>query len=243
MDRRQLVIRIVMLLMVAVAMFAGWRATQNAGPMAEMKAAREAREARTQTERAYGEAEAMRWVNAVPERQAGFAALAASLERAGVGDVVPVWALLRTNPQVLARCGGPAFMLPPREQWANIVPALRLVRDRVIPAVGAVEVASAQRDAALNQCSGGARGSRHLIFAAVDLVPLETRDARDAFTRLCAAWRAAGPQSGWGLGAYFDPTRPAQNSRARFHVDGTGWRTWGFSRSGESSGCHQLRAS
>jgi hypothetical protein len=41
MDRRQLFIRIVMLLMVAVAMFAGWRATQNAGPMAEMKAARE----------------------------------------------------------------------------------------------------------------------------------------------------------------------------------------------------------
>jgi hypothetical protein len=158
-----------------------------------------------------------------------------------VGDVVPVWSLLRTNPQVLARCGGEPFMLPPRNQWANIIPALRLVRDKVIPAVGRVEVASVMRDPALNACSGGAAGSRHLSFSAVDLVPLETENARDAFARLCVAWRSAGQRSGWGLGAYFDPDQPTRNQRARFHVDGTGWRTWGFSRRGESSGCHDLR--
>lgn len=42
MDRRQLLIRVAMLLVVAVAIYAGWRASQNAAPMAEMKAAREA---------------------------------------------------------------------------------------------------------------------------------------------------------------------------------------------------------
>ncbi len=240
MDRRQTLIRSLLLLAVAVAAFAGWHAVQNAGSQARLKVAREAaRDA--QPEAFYGEPEARRWLAAVPGRQAQFAALSADLARAGVGDVVPLWTLLRTNPQRLARCGGPAFMLPPRAQWRNMVPALRLVRDQVIPAVGRVDVASVQRDEALNECSGGARSSRHLSFSAIDLVPLDVPDARDAFTRLCRAWRAAGPRSGWGLGAYFDPARMRQNQRARFHVDGTGWRTWGFSRSGESSGCHHLR--
>lgn len=240
MERKQLIFRAVLVLALAAAMIAGWQAVQNAGPQARLKDARAA--ARDdQPEAFYGEIEARRWLDTVPGRRAAFSALSAELRRAGVGDVVPLWTLLRTNPQVLARCGGPAFMLPPRDQWRNIVPALRIVRDQVIPAVGRVEVASVQRDRALNACSGGASGSRHLSFAAIDLVPLDARDARDAFGRLCRAWRAAGPRSGWGLGAYFDPDRLRQNQRARFHVDGTGWRTWGYSRGSASSGCHHLR--
>lgn len=240
MERRTLISRVIMIVIVAAALFIGWTMANNATLRGTMKARMEAETVR-QPEAAYDEAAAMRWLDAAPTRRAQFAALSAELARAGVGDVVPIWSLLRTNPQRLAQCGGPAFMLPPREQWRNIVPALRLVRQQVIPAVGRVEVASVQRGRALNECSGGATASRHLSFAAVDLVPLEIRDARDAFTRLCRAWRRAGSASGWGLGAYFDPVRTTQNRRARFHVDGTGWRTWGFSRGGESSGCRHLR--
>ena len=49
-DKRQILIRAIMLVMVAVAVFAGWRAVQNAGPNAKMKAAREAAQDRAQAE-------------------------------------------------------------------------------------------------------------------------------------------------------------------------------------------------
>jgi hypothetical protein len=242
MDRKQLFVRVAIVVFVVLALGIGWLMATNAELRGEFRARMEGQEVgRNAPEAGFGEAEAMDWLRGAPGRRAAFEELSASLERAGVGDVVPPWKLLRTNPQRLARCGGEPFMLPPRAQWGNIVPALRLVRDRVIPVVGRVDVASVQRDPELNDCSGGAPASRHLSFSAIDLVPLETADARDAFTRLCAAWRRAGPRSGWGLGAYFDLNRPTENRRARFHVDGTGWRTWGFSRRGESSGCHQLR--
>jgi hypothetical protein len=241
-DRRQLITQIIIVLIAAFALFIGWTMANNAGTRGEFKARMQAEEeARLSPEARFGESETMRWLAAAPDRRAQFDGLTDHLRRAGVSDIVPIWALLRTNPQRLARCGGEPFMLPPRNQWDNIIPALQLIRDRVIPTIGRVEVASVQRDPALNECSGGARASRHLTFSAIDLVPLETENARDAFSRLCSAWRRAGTRSGWGLGAYFDINRPGDNRRARFHVDATGWRTWGFSRSGESSGCHQLR--
>jgi hypothetical protein len=241
-ERKQLLVRAAIVGFAVMAVGIGWQMANNAELRGEFRDRMKAEEiGRNAPEAGFGEAEAMDWLGAAPGRRIAFEQLSASLTRAGVGDVVPPWKLLRTNPQVLARCGGEPFLLPPRTQWGNIVPALRLVRDQVIPVVGRVDVASVTRDPALNECSGGANGSRHLSFSAIDLVPLETADARDTFTRLCTAWRRAGPGSRWGLGAYFDVSRPLQNRRARFHVDGTGWRTWGFSRRVESSGCHQLR--
>jgi hypothetical protein len=120
------------------------------------------------------------------------------------------------------------------------VPALRIVRDRVIPVLGRVEVRSVYRSASLNTCVNGAPQSRHLSFAAIDMVALDQPDSRTTFTKLCAAWIKAGPKSGWGLGAYFDPAKIMANRDARFHVDGTGWRSWGFSKKAASSACRLL---
>ncbi|QJQ32698.1 hypothetical protein GV829_09785 [Sphingomonas lacunae] len=117
---------------------------------------------------------------------------------------------------------------------------MKLVKEEAIPAVGRVEVASAFRLEALNACSKGASNSRHLTFAALDLIPLDQPDTVTSFTKLCARWRQAGARSKWGLGAYYDPAKPQHNQVARFHVDGTGWRTWGFSYGRASSGCNSL---
>lgn len=180
------------------------------------------------------------WVKAVPGRAAEFAAFDRFIADNGYAGLVPSWTLLRTNSNASARCRVEPFILPRREFWPNILPALKLVKEEAIPAVGRVEVASAFRLAALNNCSRGASQSRHLSFAALDLIPLDQPNAVTSFAKLCARWRQAGARSGWGLGAYYDPAQPQHNQVARFHVDGTGWRTWGFSYGRASSGCNSL---
>lgn len=181
-----------------------------------------------------------RWLAADTERPATFRAFERFIADNGYGDLLPAWTLLRTNSNKSGACRAAPFILPPRRVWPNILPALKLVREQAIPAVGRVEVASAFRVPGLNACSKGARASRHLTFAALDLIPLDQPDAAASFARLCAQWRKAGTQSRWGLGAYYDPARPHENQVARFHVDGTGWRTWGFSFGRASSGCNSL---
>jgi hypothetical protein len=52
------------------------------------------------------------------------------------------------------------------------------------------------------------------------------------------AWAKADPNR--TLGSYFDPAKIMANRNARFHVDGTGWRSWGFSKKAASSGCRLL---
>jgi Peptidase M15 len=178
------------------------------------------------------------WLAAEPGRAREFAGFEAFIAREGFADLLPAWTLLRANANKSARCSADPFVLPPRALWRNILPALRLVRDKVIPAVGPVVVASAFRDPALNVCSGGAAQSRHLSFHALDLIPVMRPPTPDHFAKLCAAWRAAGRGSRWGLGAYHDPAKPNQNEVGRFHVDGAGWRTWGFDYTRTSSRCN-----
>jgi Peptidase M15 len=180
------------------------------------------------------------WLKEQPERSAQFDALAAFLNKEGVGKVVPIWTLARGDLNRLPWCKGAGFVLPPRKTWANLPPALRLVRDEVIPAVGQVEVLSAFRTPELNKCAHGASQSRHLTFSAMDLIAPDQPDGKTMFAKLCRRWKAAGPASRWGLGAYFDPARPNANKQARFHVDATGWRSWGFSKKSTSSGCKLL---
>lgn len=180
------------------------------------------------------------WLASDPARARQFAAFDAYLAAAGLSSVVPTWTILRADARRTATCQADRFVLPPRRLWPNILPALRIVRDKVVPVVGRVEVASAYRDPTLNACSRGARGSRHLSFSALDLVPLDQPDAVTSFRKLCTAWRRAGPASRWGLGGYLDFDRPQQNRAGRFHVDGTGWRTWGFSYTRASSICNRL---
>lgn len=180
------------------------------------------------------------WLAADPARAEQFAAFDAFLADESLSGIVPTWTLLRADARRTVTCRANPFVLPPRRLWPNILPALRLLRDKVIPVVGLVEVASSFRDPTLNACSRGARGSRHISFSALDLVPLDQPDVVTSFRKLCAAWRNAGRSSRWGLGGYLDLDRPQQNRAGRFHVDGTGWRTWGFSYTRASSICNRL---
>ena len=181
-----------------------------------------------------------RWLGAEPGRAADYRAFDRYIAAHGYADLLPAWTMLRTNSSMSRWCRVEPFILPPRRLWPNILPALKLVREQAIPAVGRVAVASAFRIPATNSCSRGASQSRHLTFSALDLIPLDQPDAPASFRKLCARWRDAGARSGWGLGAYYDAHRPRQNQVARFHVDGTGWRTWGFSYGRGSSGCNSL---
>jgi hypothetical protein len=181
-----------------------------------------------------------RWLARSRERADEFARFEAFLARRQVSGIVPAWQLLRSDARSSARCAAEPFALPPRMQWQAIVPALQIVRERVVPALGPVEVASAWRPHAFNRCAGGARNSRHLSFAAVDLRPTMQPNAETSFRILCRSWRAAGPSSRWGLGAYHDRDHPQHSRLMRFHVDGTGYRTWGFSYRQASSACNYL---
>lgn len=181
------------------------------------------------------------WVGADRARAGEFAALKAFLAKQRVTDVVPVWQLARIDADNAAHCEGGYFALPPREQWPNIVPALRLVRDKVVPVTGRVEVVSSWLSPALNTCLGGAPRSTHRQFKALDLVaPARGGDFRKLFADLCAMQRKAGAASRMGLGAYFDPARPLENPDGRFHIDASGYRTWGFDYSARTNPCPQL---
>ncbi|MCP5383436.1 MAG: hypothetical protein H6913_02325 [Altererythrobacter sp.] len=177
-----------------------------------------------------------KWVISDPNRHAEFEAFTEFLAAHEVGNVVPAWQLMRTDANRFKDCERPAFLLPPREDWPNIVPVLALVRDQIVPEIGAVEVQSSYRTGDFNECLGGASQSRHLTFSAVDLTPIEDMSNPDLFRSLCAVQRDLGQDSNFGLGAYFDPAKPGKGN-GRFHVDVSGYRSWGYSQHADSSGC------
>ena len=97
------------------------------------------------------------WALASPAHLANVQAFNSYLTTYGAGGIVPTWQLLRTASDWY-KCGAPAFEVPPREAWPNLVQTLRYIRDQVVPAVGRVEPVSVYRNAALNQCARGLRG-------------------------------------------------------------------------------------
>jgi hypothetical protein len=181
-----------------------------------------------------------RWLGQSSENDRSFAEFDAFLVSRGVADIVPTWQLTRSDSSIAALCAGGAFVVPPRELWANAVPVLGFVRDRVVPRVGPVEAISAWRSPRANRCSNGAKGSKHLSFSGIDFVTRKHGDPRELFTKLCQTQRELGPLSRFGLGAYFDPAKPERNREGRFHVDLAGFRSWGFGYGGEGSGCRKL---
>ena len=189
----------------------------------------------------YSEASFDRWLAQDDSRKETFGRFEGFLADQGVSDVVPAWQLLRTDANYAAWCGFGAFEMPAEEKWPAIVPTLRLVRQEVIPVVGRVEVFASNRSAELNECVKGAKGSRHLAFAAVDLVAPDRTDNRKLFEDLCAMHRRVGARSRMGLGAYFDPAKPVASRHGRFHIDQSGFRTWGFDYHRASSYCVTMR--
>lgn len=180
------------------------------------------------------------WQASDADSSHAFAEFESFLADRGVAGVVPAWQLTRTDSNPMRTCQRAQFLVPPREDWPNIVPVLELVRDHIIPELGQVEVASAYRTQDFNECMGGASKSRHLGFAAVDLVPSKPIASRELFERLCAIQKRLGPASRFGLGAYFDPSLPGR-STGRFHVDVSGYRSWGYSQHADSSGCRAFQ--
>lgn len=136
-----------------------------------------------------------------------------TLARAGVGEVVPMSALLRSSRRW--RTCGPEFLLPPREHADAIVPTLRVVAQ--LERMGIVRgghVRSGYRSAEVNQCAGGSARSHHLRNNALDFDLVD-----DTCTEaLCEFWRRQGPSLQMGLG-FYTPTR--------IHIDTAGHRTWG----------------
>src|SRR5206468_10663789 len=114
-------------------------------------------------------------------------------------------------------CGGQPFEVPPPEEWPHMIQTLRYVRDYVIPVVGPVEPVSVYRNPSLNVCAGGAPASAHMLYSAVDLVPLKPIDRITLMRSLCTTHTQHGAPYSAGLGFY---------TYLRFHIDSTKYRRW-----------------
>ena len=179
------------------------------------------------------------WVDESPQRRAEFAGLQAFLINRDVADIVPAWQLTRIDLHYAQRCDLPVFRIPPQDLWENVVPALRLVRDEVVPAVGPVQVLSSFRTSELNRCAGGASGSNHLRFEALDLATAPRRNGLRLYEKLCEMHDIAGPGSAMGLGAYYDFADPSFGG-GRFHIDASGYRDWGRGYTSARSPCRRF---
>ena len=153
---------------------------------------------------------------AEPGQRESFDAFVDFLVKHGVSDVVEPWHLWRQGTDWRS-VGEPPFATPPRDQWPGIVPTLQVVRDEVVPLTGPVEVVSGFRTEVFNQKAGGAKGSRHKWFEAVDVIPL-THWRRGALHGVLVPWwEQRGKPKKVGLGLY---------DGVRFHVDTWKFRTW-----------------
>lgn len=166
-----------------------------------------------------------------PEFAAEVQAFEAWQRRKGVYGILPTWQVLRTA-SMWRPCNGPPFEVPPVKLWAGIARTLRFVRDHVGPALGPLQAVSAYRNPQLNVCAGGAAGSAHRDFTAMDLVPDKPLSRRQIFDAACRVHRGKGPAHGVGLGFY---------AFTRFHVDTRSYRRWGSAGpAGNESPCDVL---
>jgi hypothetical protein len=159
-----------------------------------------------------------RWLDADATRGEAFARFETSLRDAGVGEVVANYQLWRVD-RIAPQCIQAPYAIPPESTWANIVPALRFLRDHVKPEIGEVNVVSAYRDPEFNACVHGAPQSAHKSFFAMDLVPIDRQVGReDLIESLCSVHAREGRRAGIGLGIYH---------ARRFHIDARSFRGWG----------------
>ncbi len=170
------------------------------------------------------------WVHAAPGRAAQVQAFEQYLKHAGVGGVLPLSQILLDASSWRA-CHVAPYSLAPRELWPNIVPTLRFIRARIVPALGPVAALSGYRDPDLNTCSGGAPKSAHALFYALDLTPLRFKDRGKMIAAVCALHARFGPAAHAGLGFY---------QGMRFHIDTNGFRRWGSDYHTATSPCAAL---
>lgn len=168
-----------------------------------------------------------RWIAADPARPIQVKAFNDYLVANGVGGVAPTWQLIRTASDWW-KCSAQPFEVPPTAHWPNIVHALRFVGAYIEPAIGQVEVVSAYRNPALNQCAGGAASSSHLTGGGIDMVPVVPVARERLMEDLCRVQLAKGWWNGIGLGFY---------KGLRFHIDARKTREWGTAGAAGGYGC------
>jgi hypothetical protein len=156
------------------------------------------------------------WYLAVPSRAAQVKSFNDYLASAAVTGIVPTWQLFRTA-TAWKDCGGEPFEVPPTSDWPHMIQTLRYIRDNVIPELGPVEPVSVYRNPSLNVCAGGAPESAHVLYSAVDLVPLKAIDRVTMMRALCRAHSEHGAAYNAGLGFY---------AYMRFHIDTMKYRRW-----------------
>lgn len=163
------------------------------------------------------EASYLAWLDSAPGLRGEILSFESWQDAAGVRGVVPTWQLVRTA-SMWRECNGPPFEVPPFRLWPGMTDTLKAIRDGVKPAVGEVEAVSGYRNPALNECARGSRGSAHLDFFALDLVPLQPLSRGELMRRLCAMHARVGRRHDMGLGFY---------AYTRFHIDTRSFRRWG----------------
>jgi len=169
----------------------------------------------------------VRWENAVPGRADNVRAFETYLREQGVGDILPASQLL-LNASSWRACGVAPYSLPPRDLWSHVVPTLRFIRERIVPALGPVAAVSGYRDPGLNKCAGGATKSAHALYDALDLTPLHVTDRNAMIAEVCQLHARYGQEARVGLGFY---------QGMRFHIDTNGYRRWGSDYHSSTSPC------
>jgi hypothetical protein len=153
--------------------------------------------------------------------------------RVGSQNVPPLSQLL-TTARSWSKCGYEPYQLPPQELWSNIVPTLRLYSELknqgILPLSS--EIRSVYRNPGLNDCAGGADGSKHMNASAMDIWVPEYEDnlwrLSTMHDGLCQFWQYQGQPYNFGLGLY---------ATGAIHLDTDGYRKWGFNHASSSSSC------
>ena len=155
-------------------------------------------------------------------------AIEAYFRKEGVADVLPLADILRSDARWRRCPAAQPFAVPPRKLWPAMVPTLRYIRAELVPVTGPVRVVSGYRDPVANTCFKGASASRHLHFAALDLMPVEPLSREQLIAKLCPLHARTGARFQVGLGIY---------TVTRFHIDTAGHRRWGADYHASSSPC------
>lgn len=160
--------------------------------------------------------------------KADVAAIEAYFRKEGVAEILPLADILRSDARWRTCKAGQPFAVPPRKLWPAMVPTLRYIRDELVPVTGPVRVVSGYRDPVANACFKGAKASRHLHFAALDLTPVRPLNRAELIAKLCPLHARTGARFAVGLGIY---------QVTRFHIDTAGHRRWGADYHAASSPC------
>lgn len=123
------------------------------------------------------------------------------------------------------------FSLSPRSQWQNIIKPLKIIRRlQAEKIITTYQVISLYRDKTANTCIRGAKGSKHLKNAAIDiqLAKSSIHTNEDIEKIMCGFWHQNGAALNMGLGIY---------GNNKYHIDAQGFRSWGKNYKSSSSPC------